>query len=87
MSGLKNPIGQPILDTSFVWFLLISQEWAKQYIYFSCFMYLFRHIKISFLQTKAKPTSETSCFVRKLDDGQSPPPPQKKIKTGSACIA
>jgi hypothetical protein len=46
MSGLKNPISQPIRETSFIWFLLISKGWAKQYIYISCFMYLFKHIKI-----------------------------------------
>ena len=64
MSGLKNPISQPILDTSFIIFSLISKEWTKQYIYMSRFMYLFKHIKISFLQTEAEPASETSCFVK-----------------------
>jgi len=64
MSGLKNPISQRILDTSFIWFPLISQEWTKQYIYISCFMYLFKHFKISSLQTEAQPASETSCFVK-----------------------
>jgi len=27
-------------------------------------MYLFKHIKISFLQTEAELVSETSCFVK-----------------------
>ena len=42
-------------------------------------MYLFKHIKISFLQTEAEPASETSCFV-KIRRWTKPPPKKRKNK-------
>jgi hypothetical protein len=85
MSGLKNPINQCILETSFIWFLQISKEWAKLYIDISCFMYLFKHIKIYFLQTEAEPAAETSCFVKNYTMDKVSK--KKKTKTGSVCIS